>query len=158
VASMMQSGTGTGSEVASNSASGLLIHMVNETSGQPVAGFAISAGPATSPADMAPTFAGPWTLEECIYEVPSGSAVWTNGTVALPNGTETTYTPCPLSTYHTNSTGWVSIPNTVGRYYFFNVGGWIAMPGDVHGVVRLQLGGVTQVTIDWPNGNYTVTD
>ena len=155
-ASTMQSGTRTGSEIASNVASGLLIHIVNETSGQPLAGFAVTAGPISSPADMAPTFAGPWTLQECIYEVPSGSAVWTNETVALANGKETTFT-CPLSGYQTNSTGWVSIPNAVGRYYFFNVGGWIGIP-NIHGAVPLRPGVVTQVTINWPNGNYTVTD
>lgn len=130
--------------------------MVNETSGQPVAGYQISTGPTSSPADMAPTFAGPWTVEQRIYMVPSGSAIWPNGSVALPNGTETALTGCPVRGYTTNDSGWVSIPNAVGRYSFFNVVGGLGVP-DIHGAVPLQPGAVTRVTINWPNGNYTVT-
>jgi hypothetical protein len=136
-------------------AAGLLIHVVNETSGQPVPGIRVLAGPASSNDDIALTPGGP-TLKECVHGVPSGSAVLGNGTVVLPNGTEITYPACPLKTYTTNSTGWVSIPEALGGYYFFNVGG-MAAAYNVYGILQLSQRGETRVTVSWPNGNYTVT-
>jgi hypothetical protein len=139
----------------SGTAAGLLIHVVNETSGQPATGIRVLAGPASSADDIALTPAGP-TLKECVHGVPSGSTVLGNGRVLLPNGTEIAYPPCPLETYTTNSTGWVSIPEAAGAYYFFSVGG-MAMAYNVYGVVQLSQGEATYVTVNWPNGNYTVT-
>jgi hypothetical protein len=136
-------------------AAGLLIHVVNETSGQPVTGIRILAGPASYSDDIALTPGGP-TLKECVHGVPSGSTVLRNGTVVLPNGTEIAYPSCPLETYTTNSTGWVSIPGAAGAYYFFNVGG-MATAYNAYGVVQLSQGEATYVTVNWPNGNYTVT-
>ena len=134
---------------------GLLIHVANETSGQPVSGIRVLAGPASSADDIGLTPGGA-TLKECVHGVPSGSMVVGNGTVVLPNGTEITYPACPLKTYTTNSTGWVSIPEAAGGYYFFNVGG-MATAYSVFGVVHLFQGQETHVTVKWPNGNYTVT-
>jgi hypothetical protein len=152
VYSMMRSGTGTGGEVTSNALTGLLIHVVNETSAQPVSGVPVYGGPVSSPDDIGPTWANTWTLDECVHgPAPSGSVVLANGTVALPNGTEITYPTCPLKSYTTNSTGWVSIPNAAGRYYFFNVGG--LMGPDIYGFVPLSQGVVTQVTINWQIGD-----
>lgn len=134
---------------------GLLIYVVNGSSGLPVAGVRVLAGPASSADDMALTPGGP-TLKECVHGVPSGSDVLGNGTVVLPNGTEIAYPACPLKTYTTNSSGSVSIPEVAGEYYFFSVGG-MPTPSFVYGVVRLSQVGETHVTVDWPNGNYTVT-
>jgi len=133
---------------------GLLIHVVNETSGHPVAGIKVLAGPASSADDIALTPGGP-TLKECVHGVPSGSAVLGNGTVVLPNGTRISYPACPLETYATNSTGWVSIQEASGMY-FFNVGG-MAGAYNVYGIVKLSQGVETDLMVDWPNGNYTVT-
>ena len=133
----------------------LLIHVVNATSGQPVAGVWVLAGPASSADDIALTPGGP-TVKECVHGVPSGSTVGENGTVTFPNGTEITFPACPLETYTTNSSGLVSIPETAGEYYFFSVGG-MPTPSFVYGVVRVSQGGETYVTVNWPNGNYTVT-
>jgi hypothetical protein len=135
-------------------AAGLLIRVVNGSSGQPVAGVRALAGPASSADDMALTPGGP-TLKECVHGVPSGSDVLGNGTVVLPNGTHVTYPTCPLKTYTTNSSGLVSIPESEGEYYFFSVGGML-MPSFVYGIVRLSGVGETYVTVTWPNGNYTV--
>ena len=142
----LQGGTG---------ANGLVIHVVNDTSGVPVAGIRVLAGPASSKSDIAFTPGGP-TVKECVHDVPSGSSVLANGTVIFPNGTAETYPACPLVTYTTNSSGWVSIPEAAGTYYFFNVGG-MASANNVYGIVQLSQSAETRVTVNWPNGNYTVT-
>jgi hypothetical protein len=48
------------------------------------------------------------------------------------------------------------IPGAAGTYYFFNVGG-MASTYNVYGIVQLSQTAETKVTVNWPNGNYTVT-
>lgn len=142
---------------AAPQAAGLQIHVINETSGQPVSGVRVVAGPVSSPNDLALTPAGP-TLNECVHQVPSGSTVIGNGSVVLPNGTTVTFPACPLTTYTSDSSGYVSIPEISGPYYYFDVTAGLELAYNVYGVVPLIAGEVTLVTVFWPNGNYTVSD
>lgn len=134
---------------------GLQIHVVQDISGQPVSGMTVVAGPASSKDDIALTPGGP-TLKECVHGVPSGSAISNNGSTAvLPNGTTVTFQSCPVRTYTTNGTGWVSIPGASGPYFFFEVG---TLQGEgAFGIVQLFYGRTTYLTVHVPSGNYTVT-
>jgi hypothetical protein len=84
--------------------------------------------------------------------VPNGSSVGENGTV-VSNGTTITFPPCPLTEYVTNSTGWVSITNAAGFYYFIkagNVNEW----NDV--VLGVMSNNTINLAIPLPSGNVTV--
>lgn len=134
----------------------LLIHVLNDTTRQPVAGVRVVAGPASSMNDIVYTPGGP-TVKECVHQVPSGSSVLANGTTVFPNGTVVTFPPCPLSTYATNSTGWVTISGATGAYYFFYVGN-VTSSFNSFGIIQLVQGEATCVTARAPSGNYTVTN
>jgi len=135
---------------------GLLIHVLNDTTGQPMAGVRVIAGPASSMNDTVYTPGGP-TVKECVHQVPSGSSVLANGTVVLPNGTMLTFPTCPLSSYSTNSTGWVTISGITSTYYFFYAGNAMSSFNSF-GIVQLFHGEATYVTVKAPSGNYTVTN
>ena len=115
-------------------------------------GVTVTAGPASSKKDVAFTSGGP-ILNECVHEVESGSTVLNNGTVIFPNGTRVTYPACPAKTYETNSTGWISISNATGQYYFFRVGG---INPSTYGIVELFRDRTTYVTVSMPSGDYVV--
>jgi len=134
----------------------LLIHVLNDTSGQPVARIKVLAGPASSMDDIAYTPGGP-TVKECVHQVPSGSSVLANGTAVFPNGTVVNFPPCPLSTYPANSTGWVTISGITATYYFFCAGNAMSSFNSF-GIVQLSQGEATYVTVKAPSGNYTVTN
>ncbi len=134
-------------------AGGLQVHVVQDGSGQPVAGRTVVAGSTSSKDDIALTPGGP-ALKECVHEVPSGSTVMGNGKVVLPNGTVNTISYCPPKTYTTNGTGWVSIPDATGQYYFFEIGTLQAM--SAFGIIDLSQNGPTYLTVHVPSGNYTV--
>ncbi len=134
---------------------GLLLRVVQDDSKQPIAGVTVVAGPASSKDDVAITPGGP-TLKECVHGVGNGSTVYANGTVVFSNGTSVAFPACPVKTYTTNSTGWVSIPDAAGLYYFFRVGG-LAPASIAYGVVELSQNGETYVTVSMPSGNYTMT-
>ena len=133
----------------------LLIHVLNDTTDQPVAGIRVLAGPASSMNDTVYTPGGP-TVKECVHQVPSGSSVLANGTVVLPNGTMLTFPTCPLSSYSTNSTGWVTISGITSTYYFFYAGN-VMSSFNSFGIIQLFQGEGTYVTVRAPSGNYTVT-
>ena len=129
---------------------GLVLRVVQDSSGQPMGGVTVTAGPASSKKDVAFTSGGP-ILNECVHEVESGSTVLNNGTVIFPNGTRVTYPACPAKTYETNSTGWISISNATGQYYFFRVGG---INPSTYGIVELFRDRTTYVTVSMPSGDY----
>lgn len=129
---------------------GLLLRVVEDGSGQPATGVTVVAGPASSRDDLVLTPGGP-ALKECVHEVGNGSTVLANGTVVFSNGTDTTYSACPVETYTTNSTGWISVPDVAGQYYFLRVGNY------AFGIVELSQNGATYVMVKVPSGSYTVT-
>ena len=129
---------------------GLVLRVVQDSSGQPMGGVTVTAGPASSKKDVAFTSGGP-ILNECVHEVESGSTVLNNGTVLFPNGTRVSYPACPAKTYLTNSTGWISISNATGQYYFFRVGG---INPSTYGIVELFRDRTTYVTVSMPSGDY----
>jgi len=134
----------------------LLILVLNLTTGQPVSGIRVIAGPTSSKNDAVYTPGGP-TVRECVHQVPSGSSVLANGSTVYPNGTSVTFPPCPLSTYSTNSTGWVTISRITGAYYFFYAGNPMSSFNSF-GIIQLFQGKATYVTVKAPSGNYTVTN
>jgi hypothetical protein len=140
--------------VRSTSERGLFVQVIRDNSMQPVADMTVVAGPAPSKDDLALTPGGP-TLKECVHEVGSGSTVLPNGTVIYPNGTRTTFPICPLKVYSTNNSGWVSIPEAAGQFYFFKVGG-VAPTYTGYGIIELFQNKATYVTVSVPSGNYTV--
>jgi len=148
-------GGGTLSTVLSSSIAGgaIFIQIVNESGMAPITGKAVAvfAGPASSPNDVTFTWGGSYTLSECVHEVPSGAVV-DNGTVAV-NGTTTTVAACPLKEYTTNASGWISITDPSGPFYFIeagsNFGGW----NDI--VVGVEANNVVNMTIPVPSGNVT---
>jgi len=129
---------------------GFVLRVVQDSSGQPMGGVTVTAGPASSKKDVVFTPGGP-ALKECVHGVESGSTVLNNGTVLFPNGTRVTYPPCPAKTYETNSTGWISISNATGKYYFFRVGG---INPSTYGIVELFQDRTTYVTVSMPSGEY----
>src|SRR2546426_3713019 len=131
---------------------GLVLRVVQDSSGQPMGWVTVTAGPASSKKDVAFTSGGP-ILNECVHEVESGSTVLNNGTVIFPNGTRVTFPACPAKTYETNSTGWISISNATGQYYFFRVGG---INPSTYGIVELFRDRTTYVTVSMPSGDYVV--
>ena len=149
---VVTSGQGTTTAASQSSAMGsesVFIHVVNSTSGQPVSNESLTAGPASSPDDLAITPGGP-TLKECVHEVPSGASVGSNGVVY--NGTTTTFAPCPLKSYTTNATGWVTISNQNATYFFIKAGNVNINNAEI---VTLE-GSRTYVTAPFPQGNFTV--
>jgi len=144
----------TSSSPTSTAAGGLQIRVLQDNSGQPVADMAVLAGPVSSRNNLVFTPDGP-SLKECVHEVANGSTVLGNGTVVLQNGTRITVPTCPPKDYTTNGTGWVSIPDATGHYYFFEVG-TILRP-EAHGIIELSNVGTTYLTVHMPSGNYTVT-
>lgn len=116
-----------------------------------MAGVTVVAAPIPSPNDVALTPGGP-SIDECVHQVPSGSLVNQNGTVVV-NGTTITFPPCPLKDYVTNSTGWVSITNATGDWYFIkagNVNEWNYV------VIGVMPGTTVNMAIPLPYGNVTV--
>jgi len=140
--------------VRSTSERGLFVQVIRDNSMLPVADMTVVAGPAPSKDDIGLTPGGP-TLKECVHEVGSGSTVLLNGTVVYPNGTRTTFPICPLKVYSTNSSGWVSIPEAAGQFYFFTVGG-VSPTYTGYGIIELFQNKATYVTVSVPSGNYTV--
>lgn len=130
--------------------------MLNDTSGQPAAGIRVVAGPASSNDDIAYTPGGP-TVKECVHGVPSGSGVLANGSVIFPNRTMITLPPCLMSTYTTNSTGWITISDITNMYYFFYAGD-VASAFNSFGIVQMIQAEPTYLTIEAPSGGYTVTN
>src|SRR5256712_2539109 len=129
---------------------GLVLRVVQDSSGQPMGGVTVTAGPASSKKDVVFTPGGP-ALKECVHGVESGSTILNNGSVIFPNRTRVTYPPCPAKTYETNSTGWISISNATGQYYFFRVGG---INPSTYGIVELFQDRTTYVTVSMPSGDY----
>ena len=129
---------------------GFVLRVVQDSSGQPMGGVTVTAGPASSKKDVVFTPGGP-ALKECVHGVESGSTILNNGTVLFPNGTRVTYPACPAKTYETNSTGWISISNATGKYYFFRVGG---INPSTYGIVELFQDRTTYVTVSMPSGEY----
>jgi hypothetical protein len=128
-----------------------LVRVVEESNMSPIAGMSVVAGPASSPNDVADTPGGT-TLSECVHEVPSGSIVNRNGTV-VSYGSTLTFPPCPLKEYVTNSTGWVSITNATGVWYFIKAGN-VNVWNDV--VLGVLPNNVVNMAIPLPSGNATV--
>lgn len=133
----------------------IFIHVVNSTSGRAIAGEAVLAGPVSSPADLVSTIDGVSTASECIHGVPNGSVVVNpaNG-VVVSNSSTTTYGPCPIKEYHTDSAGWVTVPNQGAAYF-------LVEPGNLLGGYNAQVitvrGSQTYVTAPFPQGNFTVS-
>jgi len=132
----------------------IFIQIVNESGMAPIAGKAVAvfAGPASSPNDVTSTWGGSYTLSECVHEVPSGAVV-DNGTVAV-NGTTTTVAACPLKEYTTNASGWISITDPSGPFYFIEAGSNFEGWNDI--VVGVEANNVVNMTIPVPSGNVTV--
>jgi len=119
----------------------------------PMAGVSVFAGPASSPNDVTFTPDGP-TLGECVHEVPNGAIVVGNGTIVV-NGTTTTsaFAVCPLKEYTTDASGWVSITDPSGAFYFIEAGS-LQRWNDI--VVGVEVNNVVNMTIPLPSGNVTV--
>ena len=141
-------------ETSTTSSSGqgetFLVQVVNGPAMTPLAGVPVTAGPASSPDDIAITPGGP-TLSECVDQVPDGSSIGSNGVVS--NGTTTTLPYCPLRGYTTNATGWVTIGNATGGYYFIKA-------GNVNEWNDILLGVIANTTLTMsmplPSGNATI--
>ena len=135
----------------------MFIHVVNSTSGEPISNESLTAGPASSLNDISYT----WglnivaTINECVHEVPNGAIVEGNGMV-VSNGTTTTYSPCPLKTYDTNASGWVTISDQHAAYFFIEIGTVLTSSGCCAQVVAVE-GSQTYVTAPFPEGNFTVS-
>jgi hypothetical protein len=139
------------SSSGSRSGGAILIRVVNESGMAPMAGVGILAGPASSPNDVESTFGGEDTLSQCVHEVPSGAVV-DNGTVVV-NGTTTTVAACPLKEYTTDASGWVSITDPSGPFYFIEAGS--LLPGSMGWndiVVGVEANDVVNMTIPLPSG------
>lgn len=142
--------------LSTTSASGpgetFLVQVINGPAMTPLAGVAVAAGPVSSPEDIVDTPGGP-TLSECVDQVPNGSTVGSNGVIS--NGTTITFPPCPLSSYTTNATGWVTIADATGGYYFIKA-------GNVNEWNDILLGVIANTTltlsIPLPSGNASVPD
>ena len=134
----------------------IFIRVLSSASGRPLSNESVTAGPASSPNDISYSF-GPGsipTLNECVHEVSNGAVVQTNGEV-VSNGTTTTYAPCPLKHYDTNSSGWVTISNRNASYFFIFVGTALNSDGSNLQVITTQ-GSRTYVTVTFPEGTFTV--
>ena len=74
--------------------------------------------------------------------------------VVVSNGSTTTYGPCPIKEYYTDSAGWVTVPNQNARYFLIE-------PGTILGGYNAQVitvnGSQTYVTAPMPDGNFTVS-
>jgi hypothetical protein len=148
IASVSSSTTKTDAQVNET----LYIQVINATTGAPIDGATVRAGPASSANDFGWTPVGP-TINECVHGMPSGSTVLLNGTIFYPNGTLFTPAPCPLMTYTTNSTGWVTIPNQDSSYFFIYAWG---EAGRNYQVIPVE-GSSTFVTVPLPMATMTVT-
>jgi hypothetical protein len=130
----------------------IFVQVVNESGMAPMAGIAVYAGPTSSPNDVTPTWGGPYTLTECVHEVPNGAVV-DNGTVVVNGTTTTTFAACPLKEYTTDSSGRMSITDPSGPFYLIEAGsnllGWNDM------VVGVEANTVINMTIPLPSGNVT---
>lgn len=144
-------GSSTSSGVAPALNETILIHVVNSTSGDSMVDEPVTAGPASSANDLATTPGGP-TISECVHEVSNGATVSANGTV-VSSGTTTTYAPCPLKDYTTNSTGWVTISNQDAAYFFVEAGTMMRSNAEV---ITIESS-LTYVTVPFPQGNFTVS-
>lgn len=129
----------------------IFIQVVNSTSGSPISGEPLTAGPASSAKDIAYTPGGP-TIGECSHQVASGATVLANGDV-VSNGTTTTYAACPLEAYVTNATGWATITNQNASYFFIEAGTRMVSNTEIIAVIGSQ----TYVTAPFPEGNFTVS-
>jgi hypothetical protein len=141
----------TKSSSGSVSGSTFLVRVVNDSDWSPIAGVAVDAGPISSPNGLVFTPGGP-TIPDCVHTVPNGATVGANGTV-VSNGTTTTFAPCTLTGYVTNSSGWVSIYNATGEWYFFKT-------GNINDWNDVVLGVLPNYTLSFalplPSGNATV--
>jgi len=128
-----------------------LVRVVDQSGVAPMAGATVVAAPIPSPNDVALTPGGP-SINECVHQVPNGAYVYGNGTVVA--GTTTfTISPCPLKVYTSNSTGWVSINNATGVWYFIkagNVNEWNYV------VIGVMPGTTVNMALPLPSGNATV--
>ena len=125
----------------------IFIHVVSSTSGQAIPNQPLTAGPASSASDLSYTPGGP-TINECVHEVPNGSAV--SGNKAVYNGTTTTFVQCPLVSYTTNATGWVTISHQNATYFFIKVGNV-----NLNNAEMVTLSGSqTYVTAPFPTGAF----
>lgn len=134
----------------------IFIHVVNSTSGRAIAGEAVLAGPVSSPADLVSTIDGVSTASECIHGgLPNGSVVLdpANG-VVVSNDSTTTYGPCPIKEYHTDSAGWVTVPSQSATYFLVEPGNLL---GGYNARVITVRGSQTYVTAPLPMGNFTVS-
>ena len=147
------SSSGTASQSSQTSAAvdeTIVIHVVNSTSGVSIPDEPMVAGPASSASDIVYTPDGE-SISECGHFVSNGATV--SGGEAISNGTTTTYAPCPLVDYNTNSTGWLTITNQNASYFFIEVGSMIRSNAQV---IALE-GSLTYVTAPFPEGNFTVS-
>ena len=129
----------------------IFIHVVNSTSGEPVSNESLTAGSASSLNDISITPGGP-ALKECVHEVPSGAMIGQNDEV-IYNGTTTTFVPCPVVSYTTNATGWVTISNQNTSYFFIKVGNVMINNWDI----ITPDGSRTYVTVPFPQGSFVVS-
>jgi len=147
-------GTGGNSTASTSSGSqtgeAIFIRVVNATTMSPIAGMTVYAGPTSSPNDVMDTGGGP-TLSECVHEVPNGASVEGNG-VVVSNGTTTTFAPCPLVKYVTDSAGRVSIANVTGPFYYIKAG-TVNFWNDM--MVGVETDTVVNMTIPLPSGEIT---
>lgn len=147
-------GTPTAQSSQSSSISGhtILIRILNDSTLGTVNNDSVVAGPASSMDDVVFTPGGP-TIKECVTEVGNGSSVGANGTVV--SGTVTYTIPaCPLKSYNTNSTGWVTIANSTGQYYFIGIGDFKSYN---YAIVDVGKNQTLYVTMPWPSGAASVS-
>jgi len=136
----------------------IFIHVADSTSGKPIANESVRAGPAASLNDLTLTFGFhvEALVNDCVHEVPNGSAVFPSGNIVVSNGTTTTFAPCPMMTYYTNSTGWVTITGQTASYFLIQVGTEVNSDGSNAKVIPI-VASMTYVQTTFPEGSFTVT-
>ena len=141
----------------------IFIHVIDSTSREPIGNEPVRAGPASSATDIDATW-GPYidyTTNECTYEAPNGSAVnlHANGPMVVSNGTTTTLAACPLKSYDTNATGWVTISNQNASYFFIEASTRTPQLRTPYANAQCIaiLGSQAYVTAPYPEGNFTVS-
>ena len=131
----------------------ILIHVLNDSTLGTVSNDSVTAGPASSMDDVVFTPGGGPTIEECVAQVGNGSTIGPNGTVT--SGTSTYTIPaCPLKSYDTNGTGWVTIANATGQFYFIKIGNFESYN---YAIVDVGENQTLYVTIPWPSGAASVS-